>query len=171
MRPLVASLLLLAGGLGACLVPQPYEEAGDDGPTNDPPHILGREPQGSVVRTQRGCREVKLELLAIEDLDVDDALEVRWFVNYEQGRQEPVARRTIPAGFGFQYGIRTPAGDSLQLSFDRHRDPVLVVEAVVSDGFDPDPERQPMRRAILPGKAVAETSWAVFVEDVQECLP
>lgn len=166
-----ARFLLLAAGLllPACLVPQPLVPGDEESGLDDPPRILGRSPEHSVIRTQRGCGRQRLELLAIQDMDEEDAIEVRWFVNYHRGSTDPVRAHGINAGF--QDGIRAPAGDALDLFFSQYEDQVLVVEAVVSDGFDPDATRDPANRAPAPGKAVTHTSWTVFVESVQECLP
>lgn len=166
-----ARVLLLAAGLllPACLVPQPLVPGDEESGLDDPPRILGRSPEHSVIRTQRGCGRQRLELLAIEDMDEGDAIEIRWFVNYQRGRIEPERVQRIDSGF--QDGIRAPAGDAWDLVFGEFEDQVLVVEAVVSDGFDPDTSRDPANRAPAAGKAVTHTSWTVFVESVQECLP
>lgn len=166
-----ARALLLAAGmlLPACLVPQPLVPGDEGSGLDDPPRILGRSPENSVIRTQRGCGRQRLELLAIEDMDEEDSIEIRWFVNYQKGNVEPVRVQRITSGF--QEGIRAPAGDALELFFREYEDQVLVVEAVVSDGFDPDASRDPANRAPTAGKAVTHTSWTVFVESVQECLP
>jgi len=164
------SILVAAGLLlPACLVPQPLVPGGEDSGLDDPPRILGRSPEASVVHTQRGCGRQRFELLAIEDMDEEDSIEVRWFVNYQQGNVEPVRVARITTGF--QDGIRSPPGDGLDVFFSQYEDQVLVVEAVVSDGFDSDPGRSPVNRVPLAGKAVTHTGWTVFVESVQECLP
>ncbi|HEY0838937.1 MAG TPA: hypothetical protein VGD74_02000 [Vulgatibacter sp.] len=165
-----AILLVAALALPACLAPQPLVPADDDTGLNDPPRILGRSPEPAIVRTQRGCGKQRLELLAVEDMDEQDAIEIRWFVNYHKGNTEPVkvSRREAE---GFQDGIRTPPGDFHDVFFSQFEDQVLVVEAVVSDGFDAAPDAEPAKRAPARGKALAQTSWTVFVEGVQECLP
>lgn len=168
------SLLLLPALwiLSACLVPQPIEEAPAKDPfANQPPRIVQRTPAGSVQRTQRGCERIALSLDAIEDLDPEDDLEVRWFVNYQLGRWDPVRVNLIRAEARSQDGIPFPARDSFTLSFDQFRDETLVVEAVVSDGFDDDPDREPAHRAVQRGKTFAEVGWTILVESVQECLP
>ena len=168
-----ARVFLLAAALllPACLVPQPLVPEEEGSGLDDPPRILGRAPDSSVIRTQRGCGRQKLELLAIEDMDEDDPIEIRWFVNYQRGSTDPVRRKEISSGLGFQEGIRTPAGDAFEIFFNQYEDQVLVVEAVVSDGFDPDATRDPANRTAAKGKAVTQTSWTIFVESAQECLP
>lgn len=166
----LALLLFAAFSLQACLAPQPLVPEDEDSELNDPPRILGRSPDPGVLRTQRGCGKQRLELLAVEDMDELDALEIRWFVNYQQGNTEPV-RTSRREAAGYRDGIRTPSGDALDLYFSQFEDQVLVVEAVVSDGFDPTVDAEPSNRAPTRGKAIAQTSWTVFVESVQECLP
>lgn len=167
-----ALLLLLHCVLGGCLVPQPLDEATPEDPTaNQAPRIVQRSPESSVIRTQRGCERVVLSLDAIEDLDPEDDLEVRWFVNYDQGRWDPVRVNQIRAESRFQDGIHFASRDSLTVSFDQFRDTALVIEAVVSDGFDDDPDKEPIQRAIRARRAFVEASWTLFVEGVQECLP
>jgi len=172
-RALLAAGLLIAAGLvlPACLVPQPLVPEEEGSGLDDPPRILGRAPDASVIRTQRGCGKQKLEVLSVEDMDEEDPIEIRWFVNYQQGNTAPVRRKEIPSGFGFQEGIRTPPGDAFEVFFNQYEDQVLVVEAVVSDGFDADAAREPANRAPAKGKAVTQSSWTIFVESAQECLP
>jgi len=173
MRSLAAlTLVLCASFLCGCLVPQPLEEEPPVDPfANAAPRIVQRSPAGSVIRTQRGCERVVLSLDAIEDLDPEDDLEVRWFINYEQGRWDPVRVNSIRAENRFQDGILFPSRDSLHVSFDQYRDPTLVVEAVVSDGFDDDPDKEPIQRAVRQRRAYAEVAWTILVEGTQECIP
>lgn len=160
-------LLLLAIGGSACLVdqnvglePDPVE------PGNRAPRILGRDPELGTIHTQRACRRT-FQLLGVEDSDGDDDLELRWFVNYEPDAPQILLAGTISGGQG---AMRTVPGDlRLSLAFDEFREEVLVVEAVVSDGFDPDPAQLPANRAVLPGHAAATTSWTVIVADEDWC--
>ncbi|AKU90400.1 hypothetical protein [Vulgatibacter incomptus] len=166
--PAALALALFSG----CLVAQPYEEERPEDPfANDPPRILSRRPSTSVIRTQGGCQPLRLEIPTIRDLDPDDQLEVRWFINYEEpGNQKPDRTKIIPAGFRLQEGIRSPAGDEYALKLNLYRGKVVVVEAVVSDGFDPDTEEAPAWRAVRKGKDFDQASWTIYVEDVAECL-
>jgi len=168
-RRLAPVTALLCAG---CLVPQEIEEMEPPREGNDAPRIVLRSPSTSTVVTQRDC-PVVFELLGIEDYDRADGLVVRWFVNYGPDHLEPVQETYIAPSPEMVDGIRTPAGDSFELAPRQYASGAagyLVVEAVVSDGFDPDPEAEPRNRAVLPGKDWDETSWKVTVTEEIRCV-
>ena len=138
-------LLLLAGT--GCLVPQEIEEAEPQREGNAPPRIVQRAPALSDVITQNGCTQgIPFSLEAIEDFDRGDDLEVRWFVNYGPDATEPLARTTIPASPEMRDGIRSPPGDTWTFQPNAWGPGTVIVEAVVSDDFDPEPAAEPRGR-------------------------
>lgn len=168
MRLLASAALVLLGT--ACLVPQEIEEMEPKRQGNDAPRIVLRAPVATTVVTQRDCTVTFS--IDVEDFDRADGLEVRWFIDYGPDDAEPVDRATIPPDPDMRDGVRNPPGDSYTL---RPRTIVagsgnyVVVEAVVSDGFDPDPAAEPRNRAVLPGKASDETSWKLVITE-EECV-
>lgn len=168
MRRAPAPLLCLATAclFAACLVDQGIELEPDPIVPSQAPRIVGWEPEFATLYTQRACRR-SFSLLGVEVPDPDAPVELRWFVNYEPGASNVLHAGIIPAGDG---ALRlVPSDLALSLSFDEFREEVLVVEAVVSDGFDPDPDRHPPNRAVLPGKNSAVATWTVIVSDEDWC--
>lgn len=158
--------LLLAG----CIVPQEIEEAEPPVEGNAPPRILARSPELTQVTVQKSCRTLAFELRGIEDTDRTDALEVRWFVNYGPGATEQAAppTRVPPPADGTS--VRAPFTVRFELQPELYEGQRVVVEAVVSDGFDPDPEAEPAGRAVIAGKDFDEVSWQVEVTPGPECM-
>lgn len=155
MRRFCTIALLLPIG-ASCLVPQEIEEAEPQREGNRPPRIADRAPGHSNVFTQVGCQEEFS--VTLEELDWNDVLQVRWFVNYGPGNTAPVheTRHAAPLN----------VGDGSQsvwtLQPQRYGPGTVVVEAVVSDGFD-DCTAEPRERAVVPGKGWDETSWRVTI--------
>jgi len=161
--------LLLLPMLGAgCLVPQDIQEMDPPRVGNDAPRIVLRAPAATEVVTQRGCQALTFAVQQIEDFDRGDDLEVRWFVNYGPDDPTPVQSNVIPASGDVVDGVR--GGAELRLDPDDYPPGRLVIEAVVSDGFDPDPAAAPENRAVLAGKAADETSWQLTITAEPECL-
>lgn len=164
-------LLCVAGaGLGGCLAPQEIEQVDPQEPGNASPSILSRSPVATTVVRQEDCGDVSFQLLGVRDRDLADVLEVRWFVNYGPLNTAPLVPAEVipppPDGAG---NIRIPAPFTIPArSFSGQQ---IVVEAVVSDGFDPDPAAEPRGRAVRPGKGHDETSWIVRItDDEAECF-
>lgn len=161
---LLASCLFFSSG---CLAPQEIEQVDPPESGNSAPVILARSPESTTVVTQLACGKLWFELLGVRDRDRKDTLEVRWFVNY--GAHDTTIWRsdTLPPPPEDASDIRlSPPFD---LDTDGYVGQLVVVEAVVSDGFDPDPAAEPRDRAILPNKGYAQTGWIVQITDV-ECL-
>ena len=165
------AVLLVPLWAAACVVPQDVAEAPDlPEVTNHAPRIVSDTarveglPQRRLV-VQKNCRSVQFELGVIEDLDASDDLEVRWFVNYDEG--ETFARQitVIRGGPDVRDGVRSPAGDSFRLVLDRLEvGRSVVVEAWVSDGFD-DPAEEPPFRRVLEGRDFDEVAWVIEVQE------
>lgn len=176
-RSKLAVPLALLLGTG-CLAPQDIDEvepAGEE--QNHAPRIVVDQAlvEGMAVpriHVQTSCDSVRFRVGAVEDLDLDDTLTVRFFVDYDQGcercRQvqhelvlpatdETRALRTTE----FAYELRLPLDEGTHL-----------VEAWVSDGFA-DEADPPLNRAVLEGRGVDSVTWVLEVveAETQECLP
>lgn len=167
MRALLLLLPLLLWGT-SCLVDQPIEPSDDPTPwRNHHPRIVRKVPEASTLHLQRACRP-RFTLPLIEDGNAGDDLEIRWFVNYDQDDSHPLDRWWIDA---------TEATGELRFITNRefvvdleHWDgvDVLVVEAVVSDGFA-DPATPPTYRAAAEGKGIALATWTLVVSEASWC--
>ncbi len=162
-RWIVVALAALCG----CLLEQPIEEDTDElGGRNHPPAILSRSPSASVLHLQRACKP-KFTLSQVEDRDLGDDIEVKWFVNYDDGNVNPVDRWFVPASEA-DGPVRFLDGEymvDLEL-YDANS--VVVVEAVVSDGFA-DPNQPPRNRAIAKGRGVAVATWTIVISEGSWC--
>jgi len=163
-RGLLLIPLLCAG----CLVPQDIEEMDPPRRGNDAPRIVLRTPAGTEVITQRGCQAVTFAVDQIEDFDAGDDVVVRWFVDWRPDDPTKAQEDVIPGSPQIVDGVR--GGSQLRLDPDDYPLGTLLVEAVVSDGFDPHPDAEPANRAVLPGKDVDETSWQLTITAATECL-
>lgn len=154
--------------LGACLIEQPLEEEGDeDLGRNHAPSIVLRSPSASVLHLQRDC-ELSFSLPQIEDLDRDDDLEVRWFVNYDDGNVGDLDTWHLDASEA-EGTLRFTGNRSLRVDLEDYPDAsTLVVEAVVSDGFA-DPGEPPLNRAVMRGRGQAVASWTIVISEGSWC--
>lgn len=160
-------LLCLGLGLGGCLAPQEIEEVDPPDTGNAAPAILSRSPISTTVVSQKTCA-LSFQLHGVRDRDRSDTLEVRWFINYSPSSPDSLRQReTIPPPPDGADDIRLPEKFDIETSDFTGQQ--IVVEAVVSDGFDPDPNAEPKDRAILPNKGHDETSWIVRITN-EECL-
>lgn len=166
LRWLALPLLALCG----CLVEQPIEEELDGMQNrNHPPAILLRSPANSVLYLQRSCTP-RFTLPQIEDRDLGDDLEIKWFVNYDDGYVTPVDHWFLDAADA-EGPVRFVSNRELVLNLDGPAYDgysTVVVEAVVSDGFA-DPGMSPLHRAIERGKGVATTSWTIVISEGTWC--
>lgn len=168
-RALLASAALAAAlALAACPIPQPLAEVARsaDGGAVSTPIILPETavPAGTVVPVKPDCpAPAQFTLSAtVEDLDTDEAVEARWFVDWAPDRptlleSDPVSasndpsdpRRLIPAVPFSPYTYGKPPQSAMH-----------VVEVVVSNGFLPtsDPT-QPFQRAASPPFVTQSYRW------------
>lgn len=166
----VALLCATAAGLSGCLAPQEIEQVDPQDPGNAEPSILSRSPASGTIVRQAACdRDLSFQLLGVRDRDLDDFLEVRWFVNYGPLNTDARQKDEIPPPPDGAGDIRIPPEFSLKdtrlLAGQQ-----IIVEAVVSDGFDPDPAAEPRGRAVRPGKGLDEELWIVRITDGTECF-
>ncbi|WP_373045113.1 hypothetical protein [Vulgatibacter sp.] len=160
--PLLASALLASG----CLVPQEIEEMEPPRVGNAAPRIVLLSPDSTRVVISRHCPTVTFALEGIEDFDREDSLEIRWFVDYGPDRTVPSRVATIPASPEMVDGIRPGPAEAFVVRPNNWVQYGHVrIEAVVSDGFDPDPEAEPANRAVLAGKDWDLASWDLIVTD------
>lgn len=168
MRRVLPALLPL---LAACIVPQDIEEMEPPREGNDPPRIVQRVPAETTVVTQRASPCAVEFSVVVQDFDREDALEVRWFVDYGPDDTVPDAVVELPPAPELTNGLRNPASVSYRFEPRLHvtgGGGYVVVEAVVSDGFDPAPGATPENRAVRPGRDVDVTSWKVVITE-EEC--
>lgn len=164
MRRLALSLLVLAG----CLVEQPIVEDTDDQPNrNHSPVIVLRSPSASVLYLQRACKP-RFTLPQLEDRDLRDDLEIKWFVNYEDGNFAPIDHWVLDAADA-DGPVRFISNREVVVDLERYDAyDTVVVEAVVSDGFA-DPGEPPRNRAIARGKGEAVASWTIVISEGSWC--
>lgn len=171
-RALAPALLLLAG----CLAPQDiYEAAPDDGEVNHAPRIVVDQAlvEGMAVsrlHVQTSCDRIRFRVGEVEELDLDDTVELRFFLDYDRGCPgctEIQERLVLPPSSaeirttGYEYTLRLPLDEGTHL-----------VEAWVSDGFSSDRTLEPVNRAVVEGKGVDKVVWVIEVEAAEgECLP
>lgn len=169
-RRCVLACSLLALGAG-CIVPQNIEEMDPPREGNDAPRIVHRLPEETTLVTQRapGC-SLTLEVV-VQDYDREDELEIRWFVDYGPANTAPVTSTVLPAAPEMRDGMRNPSSATFEFVPRRYvvgDAGYVVVEAVVSDGFDPTPGAWPENRAVLQHKDADLTSWKIAVTG-EEC--
>ena len=173
--------------LAACPLPQSVPEYPDDQAVT-PPRIVTSSVSfpDAVVRVPAGCAiEPALELAAdLIDTNTVDAVEARWFVNYDaenQDRRRPqqatqvapdddplVIRREVPPFRLEPYDFASIAGTGGSALGAVH-----VVELVVSNGFDPagDLAEQPNRSA-LAGYETQVYRWVLLnVDEASAAFP
>ena len=138
--------LRLAGGLlvasvlwGGCLIPQDDTYlAGLPEQRNRPPLILETQvnPSNRVIKNFGANGKCEEEFrVVVEDLDVDDRVAVKWYVDYEPPEREFVYKeQELP-----NTGQPVRGAGTLRLSLRSADSPlsepgIHVVEAVVSDG-------------------------------------
>jgi hypothetical protein len=171
-RAAAAALLLLAG----CLAPQDiYEAEPDDEDVNHAPRIVADQAlvEGLAVsrlHVQTSCDRIVFRVGEVEEFDLEDTLELRFFLDYDRGCpgcteiQEKVVLPPSSSEIrttGFDYTLRLPLDEGLHL-----------VEAWVSDGFSSDRTAEPVNRAVAEGKGFDKVVWVIEVEAGEgECLP
>ena len=173
-RLAAATLALLAGG---CLAPQDIAEAeSDEAPKNHAPRIVVDQALVEGMPTfwlhvQSSCESLRFKVGAIEDLDVGDGLELRFFVDYDrgcdgctdfEGHELKAAEDTRPIRTtDFEFELRS-------LDVGTH-----FVEAWVSDGFSEDATATPVNRAVREGRGVDAVGWVIEVHEAENlpCQP
>lgn len=167
LRPVRGLGLTLAAALwGGCLIPQDDTYlAGLPEQRNRPPRILETQvnPTSRVIKDFGAAGKCEEEFrVVVEDLDVDDTLTVKWYVDYEPPDSVSVYREAVLPNSG--QPVR--GAGTLRLSLRAANSPLAtpglhVVEAVVSDGLTVD--RKPTERTeTLPdGTVITDQVYAV----------
>lgn len=164
----LAAALPFALSLAGCPIPQPLAEVARsaDGGAVSTPIILPETavPTDTVVRVKPDCpAPAQFTLSAtVEDLDTDESVEARWFVDWRADSpglltDDPVSasgdpsdpRRPIPPVPFSPYTYGKPPASSMH-----------VVEVVVSNGFLPTTDlTQPFQRAASPPFLTQSYRW------------
>jgi hypothetical protein len=167
---------LLAIALAGCPLPQPLpavQRVG--GATVAPPRILAdsASPPGAIVRVGASCGPAATVPFTamLEDPNVDELVQARWFVDYHAGSTglqglenvlpspDGSAIRSLATPYLFRLGDHDPARPH-------------VVELVVSNGFHDvgaDPPGSPVNRTPLPGYETQVFRWVVSYEPGAPC--
>lgn len=173
MRPLPIVVVMLA--LAGCPLPQPLPEVQRTGSTVTPPRILVDTalPADAVVRVRPDC--VRGQVIpfsaTLEDLDLDDTVEVRWFVDWSLQRHAPSQIDFPPASTDATNPLRAVRPLSFEPALDAADGAPHVVEMVVSNGFQAVgtagvalPDRTP-----LPGYETQVFRWFVMPDAAGSC--
>jgi hypothetical protein len=170
---LAAGLALVCAG---CPLPQPVPSVQrTGGQTVTPPRILVDTalPGDAIVVVRPDCpRGATIPFSAtVEDLDLDDTVEVRWFVDYSLQTHAPVATAFLVAAADGTNPLREVQPLAFEPAVDASRGTSHVVELVVSNGFYPitatglaQPGRSP-----LPGYETQVFRWFVLVDPSGRC--
>lgn len=170
MKRLLAALAL---ALAACPLPQPLPAVGrNDGATVAPPIVVvdSAQPASGVVVTRADCPPISFSAV-IEDADLEDPVEARWFVDYAPSNPEFALLEVPPAA---ENGI-----DPLRPLSPFHFEPASyagggsrhVVELVVSNGFQAPatPGLAQPNRTPRPGYQTQVFRWFVVIDPAAPC--
>ena len=169
-----AALAALCG----CPLPQPLPAVQRvDGATVVPPRILTETatPQEALVSVGTACPAGSVLRFDadLEDPDLDDLVEARWFVDY--------AATAAGSGYVAEFPPASADGADPRRALTGYPFPVVpapageahVVELVVSNGFYPalgEPAGVALpRRTPLPGYETQTYRWFVVYEDAGPC--
>jgi hypothetical protein len=160
--------------LAACPLPQPLPAVAPVG-TVAPPRIVvaSASPARALVQVGTGCgTSAVLPFSAVlDDSNVDELVQARWFVDYDAGSTGIQGiEDVLPAPDG---GTTRPLASPYLFRLADH-DPARphVVELVVSNGFyaiGADPPGSPVNRTPLPGYEVQVFRWTVAYEPGVPC--
>lgn len=175
-RPAAVAALLAAAVAGGCPLPQPLPVVQRTGGlTVTPPRILAESasPGQALVRVGTGCgaAAVRPFSVVLEDLNVDEVVQARWFVDYDAGSPGLQGLEDVPPAPGG--GTLRPLASPYQYRLGDH-DPARphVVELVVSNGFyaiGADPPGSPVNRTPQPGYETQVFRWVVLYETGAPC--
>ncbi len=173
--PRAAALAVAALALGGCPLPQPLPVVQRSGATVTPPRIVvgTAQPATATVAIRPDCPSGSVIPFGaqVEDLDLDDTVEARWFVDYTAESSGVAAFETVAAAvdgasplrplrtFSFEPAVYGPSGTP------------HVVEVVVSNGFHPQGTAGlslPNRTAV-DGYETQIFRWFVVVDPAGRC--
>jgi hypothetical protein len=167
-----AILAALVAALGGCPLPQPLAEVPRDGSVVAPPTILTEtaRPPDVVVAFRPDCDVVQPFSVSVLDANVEERVDVRWFVNYSTTNFGIADDETIDGTFDLSRTVRaitpfTLFRPSTFAAAGTHH----VVEVVVSNGFSPDPNATPTNRSPLPGFSTQVYRWFVVLDPAGGC--
>ncbi len=164
---LAACALAVAGTLAACPLPQPLAEVARtaDGGSVSTPIILPdtAQPADTVVLVRNDCGPAAQFTLSatVEDVDTDESVEARWFLDWRPDATGLVADDSVPASGDPSNPQRLLAPFVFRpFALKRTTPPLDVVEVVVSNSFLPlaDPT-QPFQRAAAPPFVTQSHRW------------
>ncbi|HET7753512.1 MAG TPA: hypothetical protein VFK85_06355 [Anaeromyxobacteraceae bacterium] len=164
----------LAAALAGCPLPQPVPTVEGDVSVT-PPRILTETvvPADGVVRVAPDCAPEAFVPFSgtLDDPDLDDAVEVRWFVDYSPG-MPGVQQNDFPAASPDGTDTRRALPD-FRFFPARYAPGPHVVEVVVSNGFyslgrDPPGSLQP-NRTPQPGYETQVFRWLIVYEAGGRC--
>jgi hypothetical protein len=177
VRRALPFVALLAASLGGCPLPQPLPAVQRvDGTTVTPPRVVADSatPQQAVVRVGTTCAagSVLPFSAVLEDPNLDDPVQARWFVDYDAGstgvqRFEDVLRSPDDAD-----PLRTLAAPFMYRVDDHGQTLPHVVELVVSNGFyeiGGDPPGARVNRSPRPGFETQVFRWVVVHDAGAPC--
>ena len=172
----LVSLSLFVGA--GCLAPvdAPIADAGG-APINRAPAIAPEQttPSEGIVQLNANCSEQEFRIGAVDEMDLNDVLYVRWFVDYDGEDnvgiaqdsllpREQVTTRRVGTSFRLQFnsprhfpnGLRIGAAEAHQL------------EAVVSDR-DFVSGQTPLNRAVPEEARFDHVWWLLVFSDDEDC--
>jgi hypothetical protein len=187
-----AAALAAAAALVGCPIPQPLPDYAA-GTAITPPRIVadGISNGGTIVRVPAGCATPPTFALDAKLIDVNtiESVVARFFVNYDPNDSSryhvereftipgvngnpPVTERQVPT-FTFRPYDGYPTIENTGSGSGQNVGAVLVVELVVSNGFDPAAVENPPaalpNRTPLPGFETQLYRWMFYT--VASCSP
>ena len=172
----LASVSLLFGG--ACLAPvdAPIADAGG-APINRAPAIAPEQttPSGGIVQLNANCSDQEFRIGAVDEMDLNDVLYVRWFVDYDGDAntviaqdsllpREQVTTRRVGTSFRLQFNSPRHFPNGLRIgSTEAHQ-----LEAVVSDR-DFVSGQAPVNRAVPEEGRFDHVWWLLVFSDDEDC--
>lgn len=166
-RALLLAVPAIGLTLAACPIPQPLAEVARsaDGGAVSTPIILpdSAQPGDSVVLVRNDCGpSAQFALSAtVEDLDTDESVEARWFLDWRPDAPGLVADDPVPASGDPSNAQRLIAPFVFRpFALARPTPSLDIVDVVVSNGFLPlgDPT-QPFQRAAAPPFVTQTHRW------------
>jgi hypothetical protein len=173
-RHLAAAALLL---LAACPLPQPLPVVQrTNGTTVTPPRVIAESatPAQALIRVGDACPSTSTVAFSalLDDPNVDDAVQARWFVDYDAGAHGVLGIEDVAAAADPSNPIRSLAAPFVYRITDHAPAQPHVVELVVSNGFyglGGDPLGSPVNRTAQPGFEAQVFRWIVLHEAGGPC--
>lgn len=174
-RAAALALAALALGLGGCPLPQPLPVVQRNGTIVTPPRIVvgSAVPATAVVAIRADCPSGSVIPFAanVEDVDLDDTVEARWFIDYSPGASGVAAVELVPSAADGVNPLRSLRAFSFEPAVYGAGGASHVVEVVVSNGFQPQgtPGLALPNRTPLDGFETQIFRWFVVVDPAGRC--